>query len=39
VQTKPFLTRDDVIRILLAARQEAEKNTWAVTIAVVDAGG
>ena len=39
MQTEPFLPRDDVTRILLAAHQEAEKNTWAVAITVVDAGG
>ena len=38
MQTKPFPTHDDVTRILMAARREAEKNKWAVTIAVVDAG-
>jgi len=39
MQTKPFLTHDDVARILIAARQEAQKNNWAVAIAVVDDGG
>lgn len=39
MQTKPFMTHEDVTRILLAARQEARKNNWAVTIAVVDDGG
>lgn len=39
MQTKPFLTHDDVTRILIAARQEAQKNNWAVAIAVVDDGG
>lgn len=39
MQTKSFLTQADVTRILTAARQEAQKNTWAVTIVVVDDGG
>jgi glc operon protein GlcG len=39
MQTKSFLTNDDVTRILIAARQEAQKNNWPVTIAVVDDGG
>ena len=37
--TKSALARDDTTRILNAARAEAEKNGWAVAIAVVDAGG
>ena len=36
---KPFLSRDDVARILDAARAEAQSNQWAVTIAIVDDGG
>ena len=39
MQTKSFLTNDDVTRILIAARQEAQKNNWPVAIAVVDDGG
>lgn len=39
MQTKPFLTRDDVARILDGARAEAFAHQWAVTIAVVDDGG
>ncbi|MBI2306497.1 MAG: heme-binding protein [Rhodocyclales bacterium] len=37
--TKPCLTRDDAVRIIAAARAEAETNGWAVTIAVADDGG
>ncbi len=33
------LTRDDVHRIGAAAEQEAIRNNWAVTIAIVDDGG
>jgi glc operon protein GlcG len=36
---KPFLSRDDVARILDHARAEAQSNQWAVTIAIVDDGG
>ena len=39
MQTKAVLTRNDVAGILAAARLEAEKNSWPVTIAVVDDGG
>jgi glc operon protein GlcG len=39
MQTKSFLTHDDVTRILSAARQEAQKNQWAVAIVIVDDGG
>ena len=39
MQTKPVLTRDDVARIVAAAREEALRNGWAVSIAVVDDGG
>ena len=39
MQTKAVLTVVEVERILQAARQEAEKNQWAVTIAVADDGG
>ncbi len=39
MQTKAVLSRDDVARILTAAREEALRNVWAVTIAVVDDGG
>jgi glc operon protein GlcG len=39
MQTKAVLNRDDVARILSAARAEASQNGWAVSIAVVDDGG
>ncbi|MFA5119758.1 heme-binding protein [Zavarzinia sp.] len=39
MKTKPVLTLEDVDAILAAARAEAVKNGWAVTIAVVDDGG
>lgn len=39
MKTKPMLTHDEVGRILDAARQEALKNNWAVTIAISDDGG
>jgi glc operon protein GlcG len=37
--TKAVLSQTDVSRMLAAARSEAEKNEWAVTISVVDDGG
>jgi len=37
--TKPVLTVAETTKILDAARAEAEKNNWAVTIAVADDGG
>ncbi|NPT57272.1 heme-binding protein [Paraburkholderia elongata] len=39
MRSKPVLTVVEATRILEAARAEAEKNQWAVTIAVVDDGG
>jgi glc operon protein GlcG len=39
MQSKSVLTLVEATRILEAARAEAEKNQWAVTIAVVDDGG
>jgi len=39
MQTRPCLTREDAVRIIAAARAEAEANGWAVTIAVADDGG
>ncbi|MDZ4253613.1 MAG: heme-binding protein [Sulfuritalea sp.] len=39
MQSKPFMTHEDVTRILIAARQEARNNNWAVTIVVADDGG
>lgn len=37
--SKPFLSQTEVSRILSAARKEAQANSWAVTISVVDDGG
>jgi uncharacterized protein GlcG (DUF336 family) len=39
MQTRRFLTLDDVQKIGGAAVAEAMKNKWAVTIAIVDDGG
>ena len=39
MQTKPFLTLDDVKTIAAAAEAEAKKNNWAVAIAIADEGG
>lgn len=39
MNTKPFLTLEDVKRIAAAAEAEAQKNQWAVSIAIVDDGG
>lgn len=39
MKTKPFLSHNDVVTLLNGARAEAQKNQWAVTIAVVDDGG
>lgn len=39
MQTKAMLTNNDVALILEAARGEAQRNQWAVSIAVVDEGG
>ena len=39
MKTKPLLSHDDVVTLLNGARAEAQKNQWAVTIAVVDDGG
>lgn len=39
MKTKSVLSVDDVQAILLAARAEADKNNWGVTIAVADDGG
>lgn len=39
MNTKPFLSLDDVKRIAAAAEAEAQTNNWIVTIAVVDDGG
>lgn len=37
--SKTVLSQTEVSRMLAAARSEAEKNQWAVTISVVDDGG
>jgi glc operon protein GlcG len=39
MQTKSVLTVAESTKIIEAARAEAERNQWAVTIAVVDDGG
>lgn len=39
MKTKAYLTHADVVAIGDAARAEAERNGWAVSIAVVDDGG
>src|SRR5262245_46823473 len=39
MKTKPILTAEDCEKIQKAARAEAVKNKWNVTIAIVDDGG
>jgi uncharacterized protein GlcG (DUF336 family) len=39
MQTKPYLTLDDVKKIAAAAEAEALANNWAVSFAIVDDGG
>jgi glc operon protein GlcG len=39
MNTKPYLSVNEVKRIAVAAEAEALKNAWAVTIAIVDDGG
>lgn len=39
MNTKPFLSLDDLKRIAAAAEAEARANAWCVTIAIVDDGG
>lgn len=39
MQTKPCLTSEDAHRMMAACKEEAFKNNWNVTIAIVDAGG
>jgi glc operon protein GlcG len=39
MQRKAVLEGSEVARILASAREEAQRNQWAVTIAVVDDGG
>jgi glc operon protein GlcG len=39
MRTKPCLTSEDVQKMMSAAKAEAARNNWKVTIAVVDDGG
>jgi glc operon protein GlcG len=39
MKSKPVLVQSDVARVLEAARAEAVRNGWAVTLAVADDGG
>ncbi len=39
MQSKPFLTIDDVKKIAAGAEAEALRNNWAVSFAIVDDGG
>ncbi|MDE1950823.1 MAG: heme-binding protein [Burkholderiales bacterium] len=39
MKSKPYLSADEVRRIAAAAEAEAQRNQWAVTIAIVDDGG
>ena len=39
MKSKPVLTLEDVKKIAAAAEAEAVKNSWAVTISIVDDGG
>lgn len=39
MKTKPVLTPDDAAAIQAACKAEAERNGWAVSVAVVDDGG
>lgn len=39
MQSKPFLSLDDLKKIATAAEAEAKANNWAVTISIVDDGG
>jgi uncharacterized protein GlcG (DUF336 family) len=39
MQTKPYLTLEDVKKIAAAAEAEALANNWAVSFAIVDDGG
>ena len=39
MNTKPYLSLDDIKRIAAAAEAEANANKWIVTIAIVDDGG
>ncbi len=39
MNTKPYMSLDDVKRVAAAAEAEANANKWVVTIAIVDDGG
>ena len=39
MNTKPYLSLEEVRRVAQAAEAEATKNQWAVTIAITDEGG
>ncbi len=39
MKTRPMLTLDDCRKISAAAEQEAKKNNWIVSIAILDDGG
>ncbi|MGI4717185.1 MAG: GlcG/HbpS family heme-binding protein [Janthinobacterium lividum] len=39
MQSKPYLTLEDVKKIALGAEAEALRNNWAVSFAIVDDGG
>lgn len=39
MQTRPFLLLDDAKRIAQACEAEARRNSWAVSLAIVDDGG
>lgn len=39
MQSKAVLTQADVSKVLDAAQQEAERESWAITVAVTDDGG
>ncbi|WP_349569968.1 heme-binding protein [Azotobacter salinestris] len=39
MHSKAVLTQSEIVRMLAAARSEAQNNAWAVAIAVVDDGG
>ncbi|MEI7669318.1 MAG: heme-binding protein [Pseudomonadota bacterium] len=39
MQTKPILTESDTLKIINACKEEAAKNSWNVSIAIVDEGG
>jgi glc operon protein GlcG len=39
MRTRPSLTSEDTQKIMAACKAEAQKNKWAVSIAIVDEGG